>query len=560
MLNSCFNKLRFFVCLILASNGAFAEINSVISEMGPLLNHRTLLLPPRSTPYSYRVESYGNTVLEMNILRTGTTVPPILIEGPLENAGDLTPIGEGPILQTIPISKTLNIRRQIPLQKAGLYRVIFTTEVPGFTRTTLSIRTQCVQNCTRPEISISDLLEQFRKTGRLPELTQAFEAKIQTLISNPTIVEKVITEFRQILGELNFKQLDHFPVIPVQHFSTLRGLYQLFQPHVPAQEDPVVRGSLENLLGPCSAPRVGPVAEAGLPNELKYGHFADQTLSPCQNAHSQSFARILTALAVRQNSHVNYRGTTIVSAAQLIDTLLQHGHSIEMHRENTYANFFSFTVNDSFNLRWPTWLDTGIQLPTGELKIPAGHSQYVWKISGPTVNAQFTFFLGIRGSGFFPKTDVRPTWTGTHRWATVEFNSDHQTFPEHKELIFRTFRFAEDYLQLNRREQDGPARGMPAGGYGFVGTCTDSVCFVEKATLGTCSSYPLVRDPQLNYVLPLPFYRLISSLPNDLAPQNQNDVLRRIDAMRPHSLHAELWFDSELYRQMESIKRLLQSN
>jgi hypothetical protein len=45
--------------------------------------------------------------------------------------------------------------------------------------------------------------------------------------------------------------------------------------------------------------------------------------------------------------------------------------------------------------------------------IPVGHSQHAWRISGPVVDTRVTFFLGIKGAGFFGQTDQRPAWSGT---------------------------------------------------------------------------------------------------------------------------------------------------
>ena len=204
-----------------------------------------------------------------------------------------------------------------------------------------------------------------------------------------------------------------------------------------------------------------------------------------------------------------------------------------------YANFLSMIVGDK-DLIWPVWLDTGIQLSTGDsFNLPVGHSQWAWRISGPVVNTRVTFFLGISGAGFFGQTDARPPWSGT-----IAASTDTSA-----EVVTATADAASEYLRRNHVERTTVAQGYPADGYGYVGVCNDSNATIESATRGTVTAFPLLRarsldaDPDLGDGLD----DVVRALPKDAdGIDDPQDALRRAVAMQPFPDGSPLMWDPAL--------------
>jgi hypothetical protein len=228
-----------------------------------------------------------------------------------------------------------------------------------------------------------------------------------------------------------------------------------------------------------------------------------------------------------------------------------------------YANFLSFTLGD-LDVKWPAWLDTGVILADGShLSIPMGHSGHAWYISGPTVNAQVMFYLGVGGAAFFGKTDTRAAWSGeADRDVTLSTDAGGE------DMILATLEAATTYFQRERIERDTVAAGLPADGYGYVGVCNDSNAIIEAVTrhhgstdLADVTLYPLMRaieldDPSVAPDLGDGLDDLVRGLPNDadsVAPAA--DVKRRVLLMTPHPLDSKLFPDELLHQQLLEISK-----
>lgn len=173
-------------------------------------------------------------------------------------------------------------------------------------------------------------------------------------------------------------------------------------------------------------------------------------------------------------------------------------------------------------MEWPVWFNTGVRLSDGsQLTVPLGHSQYTWLVSGPLVNARVAFFLGINGAGFFAQIDARPAWVGRASRIIV------RSWEGHGEQIAKASEVASRYLRRVRCERDTVAKGMPAGGYGFIGVCNDSTAAIETV---------LKRSLAGKGLLPYPTVRAASLAGNPCAKEDDDrgDELEAIFARIPH--------------------------
>ena len=499
---------------------------------------------------AYRVESYGGTKLSVSL--TGDA-PYLVVEGPLDGDGDKVAVGGGPVFaQNDGGGQPAHL--ELALAQAGVYRILTGTSDSlgkGLAPTgNLTLAVDCTATCYRSQIDQKTFVHALQAQ---PAFADYAHSEISALIPDPTAAAAMSAQLDAILADPNLTGLDRFPTIPLSSISTLRpALGQI--PSTPPMPDQVMTGELETLLGPCTPDRSLPAAiSPNLPGVL-YGQFPSKTLSPCQFAHAGKLAQILTSLAAQNGSSITYSGKTIASPSDLFAALVATGHTIEVRNERMYANFLSMIVGDS-DLIWPVWIDTGIDLSTGDsLNIPVGHSQHAWWISGPVVNTHVTFFLGTSGAGFFGQTDQRPAWSGTIT------SSDHTIVNAASgdyAYLLKTADVASEYLRRNRIERMTVAQGLPADGYGYVGVCNDSNTTVEYATLGTITAFPLLRAAELDSQPDLGdgLDDVMRALPKDGdGLVDMHDALRRAVSMQPFPDGSPLMWDAALGTQIATAR------
>lgn len=531
-----------------------------IRDEGPLAVGGTQSADVTDAVHAYRVQSFGGTVLKLDLRSTSGSDPYLVVEGPLAGNGDLIVPGEGHVLtQDDDSGDHLNSHLEITLAEPGVYRVIAGTYETlslgeDASPAGLSLESACTANCTRPEMSLQALLTELRATGQLAPFVAMARQQIATLIPGETERAAINATLDGVLASESFDGLQRFPLLPLRQFDAFRLALAGFNSPTP-EADRVVNGTLEDLLGGCQADRSNPpIVNPALPS-VGNGHFPDLTLSACQAAHSVSLAQIMTSLSVGNGSSVTYQGQEITSPGDLLRALMEHGHTVEVRNERSYANFLSMTYGE-INVRWPTWLNTGVALNDGnELVIPMGHSQETWHISGPVVNARVMFYLGTSGAAFFPQTTVRPAWTGL---AGKDITSNAQGGVDAHAIAVADASAA--YLRRSRTERATVAQGMPADGYGYVGVCNDSVAAVEYLVEGTITAFPLVRAADLDSQVNLGdgLDDVMRSLPHDadVAPST-TDALTRALAMTPHPLDSTLIVDETLRSQLVRAQSML---
>nr|HEX4318349.1 hypothetical protein [Kofleriaceae bacterium] len=532
--------------------------NFDLVEAGPAVVGGRLDVSLNGSVPAYRVMSYGGTALTID-LTSGDADPYLVVEGPLDGGGDMVAVGTGPVVAVDDDSGAGDASHlELQLAQPGVYRILtgtYDSLSQGAVPTgDLTLAVSCSGACNHDQIDQKAFVRALIAQGGSDFASYA-KAELAALVPDPAAADQLGQQLDGILADPDLTGLDRFPTIPLSSIATLRPALGLIPSSTP-EPQAVVTGDLMQLLGPCTPDRSLPAeASAELPG-VRYGQFPSDTLSPCQFAHAAPLAKILTSLSAQNGSSVTYQGQTIASPRDLFAALLASGHTIEVRNERMYANFVSFIVGDTQDLIWPVWLDTGLQLSSGDsFTIPVGHSQHAWRISGPDVNTRVTFFLGVSGAGFFGQTDDRPAWSGMATSTDVVVAGPDDS---NYDYLLDTADAASAYLRRNTIEAATVAAGMPADGYGFVGVCNDSNTTVEYATLGTISAFPLLRaksldgDADLNDGLD----DVVRALPKDGdGLGDPADALRRAVMMQPFPDGSPLMWDATLGAQIATARR-----
>ena len=500
---------------------------------------------------AYRVESFGGTKLSISLAGHDTDTY-LVVEGPLAKDGDGVAVGAGTVIGENDDDNGTDAHLDLSLDQPGVYRILAGTHdsLGGGQAATGSatLSVECSASCYRPMIDQKTFVRALQQN---PAFGEYAKAEIGKLIPDPTAAQQMADQLAAMLADPQLTGLDRFPTISLSAIGTLRPALGAIPSSTPTPDD-VVTGELTELLGACTPDRSLPAEISGLPG-VRYGQFPSKTLSPCQFAHADKLAHILTSLAAQNGSSITYKGQTITSPHDLFAALVASGHTIEVRNERMYANFLSMIVGDR-DLIWPVWLDTGIPLSSGDsFDIPMGHSHHAWRISGPVVNTRVTFFLGISGAGFFGQTDTRPAWSGTVAATDVV-----ATDTENTDYLLATVDAASQYLRRNRVERTTVAQGMPADGYGYVGVCNDSNTTIEYATRGTITAFPLLRAKELDAQPDLGdgLDDVVRALPKDGdgLPDPQ-DALRRAVSMQPFPDGSPLMWDAALGKQIATARK-----
>jgi hypothetical protein len=532
-------------------DGAFELV-----EAGPApIGHELEIELAHRVP-AYRVESFGGMKLTIDVKGRRGTDAYVIVEGPLAGDGDKVAVGAGPVVgEDDDSGYGTSAQLEVALEQPGVYRILTGTRASlgdgGVAEGTVALDVACEANCTRPAIDAKTFVRGMQQQNG-PAFAEMAKGELAALVQDPVAAQALGAKLDAILADPDLRGLERFPTIPLAQIAALRPALGVI-PAEPASPDEVVTGELGAVLGACDAARTVPAQiDARLPG-VGYGHFPDRSLSPCQFSHSARLAQVLTSLAAGNGSSVTFKGKTITTPRALFEALLETGHTVEQRNEHMYANFLSATIGANADLRWPVWLDTGIQLSSGEsFTIPMGHSQYAWVISGPIVNTEVSFFLGVDGAGFFGATSRRPAWTGMTTSSDVTITS-----LANGRALLDTLEASTTYLQRTRVERETVAQGMPADGYGYVGVCNDSNAVVELLTEGTISAFPLMRAAALDAAPDLGdgLDAAMKALPHDGdGIVDPHDALRRALAMQPFEDGSPLMWDATLAAQLATAR------
>lgn len=539
--------LSWVLGLVFVLNSSFAAVVRY-AEVGPLPLDKEVDL---DAPRAYRIESFGDLALEVDVaFTTGKKLPPNLvalsIEGPFvaPHYGDDVAPGSGPrIVVALSKPKSNAVRASARLEAAGVYRVLPATAEDA------SFRAKCLANCSRKALDPDQILERLKTSERLSKFRQELRAAAENMIRDTDLREQFIDHVHNAIEKKTLHVRERFPTVPV--LSTFSPKLRPSFPGVEGKRKPNVRvfegEDLFMLLGDCDADRtklpdlVAPKEKDKTLENLRYGHYLDQSLTNCEIAHSKRLADMLTSLAANNGSRISYKAKTaekkiIETPEALLSALVGDGYQIELRNERVYADFVALAI-DGYNSRWPLWVDTGVPMKSGEtFKTPMGHSQLSWYITGPNLQARVAFFLGMYGTGFFPLIEKRPAWTGMR--ALYSYSSKNE---KQRKIILKSAELGSSYYKYAR---DVVSKlKLPSSGYGYIGVCNDSVAVIEQITQGTISTYPLVRalemDPDDE---PADLKAGFAGLPHDADTalhllrtdrNTQKDVLNRMTLMIP---------------------------
>jgi len=136
----------------------------------------------------------------------------------------------------------------------------------------------------------------------------------------------------------------------------------------------------------------------------------------------------------------------------------------------------------------PFWLDSQIAIPGTKrsLLVPVSHAEYEWKIRGPKVNANVSWYFGIDGKSEFRTMDTQDqAWVlGRH---AHEYRGDDAV-----EVTRLVGKMVVAFMRQHLRRPD-----LPFGGYYPLGVCQDGVAAIEKKMTGKSTLFPNTADESL---------------------------------------------------------------
>lgn len=406
------------------------------------------------------------------------------------------------------------------------------------------------------EISPADMVRELRADGKIPVLEAILDAKLDQSVQDPILREALKARFHYALENGDPDSLARFPLVPLAKMKEMRGLFQMEDQGNAPSEKEKVEGDLATVMAAMEVSEWKPeVLHEALP-ELKKGELMDESITPEKRLESMKVARVLSALANGNGSFVNLNGKKIENPEAFFTELLGTGHRVALRSERTHANFVSFIYKGK-SVRWPGWLATGI--PMGNFQqfvVPMGHSQIVYDISGPTVNARVKFFLGLSGVGFYPGIERRPGWAGLK----LVYTLDSDDVLVRGELL-AGLKLTSLYTQRILKERATGVPNAAKDGYGYLGVCNDSVALMEKQVGRVVTSFPLLRAPELDVLAPVDeLDEPLRSLAKDSSPSvDKKDMARRILEMNPFDLSSDSYIDQALKDQMNLLDSMKES-
>lgn len=207
---------------------------------------------------------------------------------------------------------------------------------------------------------------------------------------------------------------------------------------------------------------------------------------------SKRLAEVLNRLSLNGTGWVGYKGRYVRSPRGLLELLAADGHSVEAYDHRSIANFSGlyYKAPGSAELRSvaaPVWLDTRVEVPGKDrtMLVPATHSELIFSIRGPVVNADVAFFLAIdHKTSFRPTAWKRPSWTGSKKLRRFEG----------REALRAVSAAAWVRRSLSEASAENNLAALQSGPYGQLGVCNDATALVEARMGIEATHWPLVRQ------------------------------------------------------------------
>lgn len=218
-----------------------------------------------------------------------------------------------------------------------------------------------------------------------------------------------------------------------------------------------------------------------------------------EHAESQRLADALNRLAVNTLDGaapftVTIAGHSASTPQDLIAALTATGHHVTVIDARYFANFGHLHYNGE-DVMMPFWINTRIAIPgTGgifglhkrPLLVPAAHAEYEWKIRGPHINADISYYFGIDG-----KSEWRTMDTLDQPWV-LKRAAHTYTGAQALEVTRLAGLLTVAYMHQHIKRPD-----LPFGGYYALGVCQDGVSAIERKLTGAVTLFPNTADTSL---------------------------------------------------------------
>jgi hypothetical protein len=237
------------------------------------------------------------------------------------------------------------------------------------------------------------------------------------------------------------------------------------------------------------------LSDAALASELGAGvvrgDLGNPRLAP-MHPESQRLAGVLNRLGVNglngaAQVTAETDGRTATTPEELVQALIETGHSVVVADARYFANFGHFHYKGQ-DVMMPFFVNSQIAIPGAgrSLLVPVSHAEYEWQIRGPKVNADVSWYFGIDGKAEFRTMDtLDQAWVlGRHAHEYRGADAVQVTRLAGKMLVA--------YMHQHLRRPD-----LPFGGYYALGVCQDSVAAIERKMTGHDTLFPNTADGAL---------------------------------------------------------------
>lgn len=367
------------------------------------------------------------------------------------------------------------------------------------------------------------LAQMMRELSATPGFTDALLAQLdQGGKQGPALMTPaLIKRLRELILGKDWQGLDRFPGWTIPEINPAVKVVAKVVGTGPDSKDIVKfidlgtyaidRAETVNLDTPSKLPGFttdGIVSEVGA--GVVRGDGPNPTLAP-EHAESQRMADVLNRLSLNGTDGSAPIAATILGQSAttpqgLIAALTKTGHVVEVFDARYFANFGHFHYKGQ-DVMMPFWVNSQILIPGTKrsLLVPVSHAEYEWKIRGPRVNADVSWYFGIDGKAEFRTMDTldQPWVLGRH--AHTYSGADAV------EVTGLVGEMTAAYLHQHLARPD-----LPFGGYYTLGVCQDAVAAIEKKMTGKVTLFPntaeaaLFDDPRDSEV-----NALIDAIPKD---------------------------------------------
>jgi hypothetical protein len=237
------------------------------------------------------------------------------------------------------------------------------------------------------------------------------------------------------------------------------------------------------------------VSELGA--EVVRGDGPNPQLAP-MHPESQRLADVLNRLALNAldgaaTVTVEVNGKIAATPEALVQALMATGHSVVVADARYFANFGHFHYKGQ-DVMMPFFVNSQIAIPGTQrafgpprsLLVPVSHAEYEWRIRGPRVNADVSWYFGIDG-----KAEFRTMDTLDQAWVLGRHAHEYRD-ADAVEVTRLVGKMTIAYLHQHLRRPD-----LPFGGYYALGVCQDGVAAIERKMTGRDTLFPNTADGAL---------------------------------------------------------------